>query len=40
MKEMPWIFSKADFAIHPIRDFLVVDLLLDAKFGQLSRFSD
>jgi hypothetical protein len=31
--KMPGIFSKMDFPVHPISDFLVVDLLLDVEFG-------
>jgi len=39
VKQMSGVFSESDFAIHPIGYFLVVYLLLDAEFGQLSWFS-
>lgn len=31
--EMPRIFGKVNLAVHSICDFLVIDLLLNVKFG-------
>ena len=37
LSEVPGVFTKIDFTIHAFGHFLVINLLLDVKFGQFGR---